>query len=230
MRGRPYEKNSQHEKFGQINIMPARKPQGLKTRHDTKAEKAGRIAAEEAMRPGHELPERAPARLKGHPVAAATWRRIIRTYNEIEAEIVTRLDQDLLIDYCILIEQLGELDLMRKTTFRQWLELGARHDKVLQESKDHMATGELDLAEEKKVEAILLAVKCVDALEAVKQLDARADGKRKLLRNLKQDLYMTPRARAATAPNKKEKEVPPDDMDQLLGDVRDYVNGSGDGK
>jgi hypothetical protein len=43
--------------------------------------------------------------------------------------------------------------------------------------------------------------------------------------NWRQSLYLTPRARAATAPTKKEKEAPPDELETLLDDVSDFVNG-----
>lgn len=228
--------------------MPARKFQGLKTRHDTKTEISERIANEATMEPDRELPMAAPARLREHQVAGEVWRRLMRGWSEIEAKIVTRLDTDLLIDYCLLMEQVGELDLMRKTTYRMWLELGVAHDsairKVLEAKRAYEETtkmvketgGELlekgpgSLAEVEQWEerAVALASKSLDAFEAVVKLDGRGDRKRSLLLQWRQSLYLTPRARAAVAPEKKEKPEAPDPLAMLLDDVSSFVNGTVD--
>lgn len=163
------------------------------------------------MRPERALPMRAPAQLAGHAVAEVAWRRIMRTYGQLESEIVTRLDQDLLIDYCILVEQSSELDTMRKAAYQLWLELGKKHDELVKE--------------EKRDDAVIAATAVVGAFDAVIKLDGRADRKRDLLFKLRQSLYLTPRARAGTAPVKKEKEEPPDELERLLDDVTDFVNG-----
>ena len=90
--------------------MPARKPAGLRNRAETKAETAARIANEAALEPERGLSVQAPARLKDHPVAQAAWRRLMRMYGELQATVVTRMDQDLLVDYCMLMEQVVERD------------------------------------------------------------------------------------------------------------------------
>lgn len=224
--------------------MPARKPSSLHTRHATKAEKSARVAAEDALTPERGLPMAAPARLKGHAVAESTWRRLLKVYTELDADIVSRLDQDLLIDYCLLMEQLGELDLMRKTTYRMWLEIGAKHDQAIQQAKAAAdsskeaqrfanetgaavpETGIGSLAEIEKWEerAVQLASQALDAFDAVLKLDARADQKRKALHQWRQSLYLTPRSRAGVSPSKKPEEEEIDPMEQLLGQVTDFVN------
>lgn len=228
--------------------MPARKPQGLKTRHDTKADIETRVAQEESMAPERDLPMAAPARLKDHPVAAEVWRRLMRGWAGIKAKVVTELDRDLLVDYCVLMEQVGELDLMRKTTYQMWLELGVAHDQAIHKSAEaknaaeetakmvKATGGELpekgpgSLAEVMKWEekAVALASKSLDAFEAVVKLDSRVDRKRALLLQWRQSLYLTPRARAATAPEKKEKPEEPDPLAMLLDQVGDFMNGVGD--
>lgn len=193
--------------------MPARKPSTLIRRHETAAEQAQRAARESAMRPSRRLPVQAPAQLAAHPTAAAAWRRLMRVYGELDGEIVTRLDQDLLIDYCLLVEQLTELDRMRQAAFDSWQQLARAHAQLLEAKR-------LD-------EAVLMAVKMVEASEAVVKLDGRADRKRDLLVKMRQALYLTPRARAGTAPAQKEQEPPPDDLEMLLNDVTNFVNGEG---
>jgi phage terminase small subunit len=219
--------------------MPARKPAALIVRHETAAEKRQRAERESALRPGQGLPMAAPARLAGHEQASAAWRRLMRMYGDVEGEIVTRLDMDLLVDYCMLLEQLAELDHMRKTTYQIWLDLGQAHDRAKkaaakseQELKgDQVSDEQVAAAEKLHDRAVMLALKCVDAFEAVVKLDGRVDRKRALLLQLRQALYLTPRSRAGTAPVKKEAEEPLDDLELLLNDVNNTLNnGRGDGR
>jgi phage terminase small subunit len=191
--------------------MPARKPSSLHTRHSTAAEKADRNQQESALRPDRPLPMEAPVRLKGHDLAAAAWRRLMRTYSELEGEIVTRLDQDLLIDYCLLLEQLHEMDKMRKTAQQAWQDLEARRLAMIEEGEHEAATKLVD--------------KVLEACDMVVKLDSRVDRKRALLLQLRQSLYLTPRARAGVAPSKKEAEPEKDPLEMLLDNVENYVNG-----
>jgi phage terminase small subunit len=226
-------------------IMPARKPFSLHNRHATKAEKAARAEAESSMVSDRSLPKRPPPALRDHKIAGDAWRKLIRMYEEIEGELITRLDMDILITYCLLWEQVGELDLMRKTTYRQWLELGAAHDKAIAEAlKAKRAAEEIkkavketggelpekgpgSLAEVEKweAEAIDLATTCLNAFEAIVKLDSRADRKRDLIIKLGQSLYLNPRSRAGATPDKKKAPEPIDPMDALLDDVSIYLNG-----
>lgn len=194
-----------------FNTMPARKPASLITRHETKAEKQARIDRESAMKPARHLPVAAPAQLAGHPTAAAIWRRIVRMYLELEGEIMTRLDMDQLVDYCMLAEQVAELDHMRRAAYEAWLEISEHHKKLTKEDRIE--------------EAIDYAVKLVYAFDAVVKLDGRADRKRALLHQMRQSLYLTPRARAGVAPAGKKEEEEPDELEQLLNEVTDSLNG-----
>ena len=184
--------------------MPAKKPSGLHTRHSTRAEKAKRTAQEESLQPGRSLPTE-PVRLDGHPIAAAAWRRLMREFGQLEAVIVTRLDIDLLVDYCILMEQSSEIDRMRKVAYETWLCLGKQFE-------DMNEDGESKAAEE-------IAMKVVNLFDAVIKLDRRADRKRDMLLKLRQAMYLTPRARAAADPKKKEKEAPEDPFEKMLNDL-----------
>jgi phage terminase small subunit len=187
------------------------KPSGLVTRAETKAKKAQRVAKETALRPGRALPVQAPAQLAGHRLAEIAWRRLMRIYSELEAEIVTRLDLDLLLDYCLLAEQVAELDAMRKSATEIWKQLDAQRLELIKAQK-------LD-------EALTMASKVTDAFDSILRIDGRVDRKRDLMFKMRQSLYLTPRARAGAAPTKKEKEEPPDEMEQLLDDVSDFMNG-----
>ena len=190
--------------------MPARKPAGLRNRAETKAETAARIANEAALEPERGLSVQAPARLKDHKVAQAAWRRLMRIYGELQATVVTRMDMDLLVDYCILMEQVGELDELRAASFSAWKKLDER-----------WTTIEADLAGKEFLTAI---AQLQSAFTDVVKLDGRVDRKRAFLLQLRQSLYLTPRARAAAVPTKKEKPIPPDELEQLLDDVEDSLN------
>ena len=196
--------------------MPARKPAGLRNRAETKAETAARIANEAALEPERGLSVQAPARLKDHQVAQATWRRMMRTYGQLKATVVTRMDMDLLVDYCLLMEQIAEMDGLRKSSVEIWKMLD-------QQRKDLMDSGQA-------ADAILMAAKEADTFGMIVKLDSRADRKRALLLQWRQSLYLTPRARSAAVPSKKEKPEEPDELEQLLDDVDSFVNGDQDAK
>ncbi len=196
--------------------MPARKPAGLRNRAETKAAKAERIANEAALEPKRELSIQAPAKLKDHSVAQAAWRRLMRTYDELDATVVTRLDMDLLIDYCLLMEQVGELDELRKSAMDTW--------RALQHAWPEIVAS-MDARKLLEASALLQAT-----YSDMIKLDGRVDRKRAFLLQLRQSLYLTPRARAAAVPAKKEKPEEPDELEQLLDDVSQFVNGKQDGK
>lgn len=189
------------------------KPKALIVRHETAAETGARSAREDAMRPARGLPLTPPARLREHPAAAAAWRRVMRTYAELEGEIVTRLDLDLLVDYCLLIEQVSELDEMRRAARKTWIELEQEHQRALDQ-------GDAD-------RALMLATKAVGVSDAVVKLDGRVDRKRDLVFKFRQSLYLTPRARAGVAPAGKPAEEAVDPLDALLDDVTNFINGPG---
>jgi len=201
--------------------MPARKHAALLQRHSTKAEINERLAAEAALISDHELPENEPAALKKNAVAAATWRRLMREYNRLEAKLVAPLDRDLLIDYCLIMAQIEELDTMRTSAKVMWETLSEIFRK-LHESQD----GDPGLA-------MKLADKVIAAYDRVLKLDARVDAKRKLAFQYRQSLFMTPRSRTGVKPDEdKDKGRPEDPFEKLLNDsVNEFSSnpgGSGD--
>ena len=135
----------------------------------------------------------------------------MRRWNELEAVIVTSLDWDMLIDYCILMEQVVELDKMRRSAYQVWEKL----DEALEKLSDETP------AEDR----VKMWMKVGGALSDATKLDGRVDRKRALLHQWRQSLYLTPRSRAGTAPKKKPDEVPPDEMEKLLDDVENFMNG-----
>jgi phage terminase small subunit len=192
--------------------MPARKPTSLIERHETAAETSQRAAHDAKMLPQRALSMDAPAQLADHKVAQTVWRRLMRVYSELEGVIVTRLDQDMLIDYCMISEQVSELDELRRSAIVVWR---AVQDKFT-------ALPETATADEK----YNLALKVQETLADVVKVDGRVDRKRDLLFKLRQSLYLTPRARAGTAPARKEKEPEKDALESLLDDVTEFVNGA----
>src|SRR5690242_15663462 len=92
--------------------MPAKKPQSLNERNDAKDDIEAREAAEKSLTPSTPLTAKPPDALKGHKVASDEWVKLIKLYNELDAKIVTKLDERMLITYCKLIEE--ELKLEQK--------------------------------------------------------------------------------------------------------------------
>ena len=133
----------------------------------------------------------------------------MREFNSIDAVLVTRLDMDQLIDYCILEEQKAEIDTMRKAAYDSLIILIKARDNAL-------ANGLLE-------DAGKLAGRVVDANDSVIQLDSRSDRKRDLLMKLRQSLYLTPKARAGAAPKTKVEEPPEDPFEKLLNGLPSRV-------
>jgi len=196
---------SAQKKFPKWRIpfkMPARKPRSLIVRHETAAEQAERAARELSARPDRTLPSSPPAQLKDRLIARAAWRYLMRRFDETEGEIVTGFDLHLLTNFCMAIEQLAQLNVMRDTAYEVWLQLAAGHKRLAE-------AGQVD-------DAVFMAMKVVDAFDAVVKLDSRIDRKADLIHKLSQSLYLTPRSRAGVAPAKKEPESPPDELEQLM--------------
>lgn len=164
------------------------KPAGLITRAETKVDKAARLAKERALSPRSGLPMDAPSFFERPVKAAEVWRWLMRTYAELDGQIITKLDQHLLTDYCRLMEQLSELDQERASIV---VDLQAAREK-------HDSTAVASLRE--------LLVK----------YDSRIDRKRALLLQWRQSLYLTPRARAGVAPAQKEVAPEHDPFEEIF--------------
>jgi phage terminase small subunit len=192
------------------NNMPARKPQSLITRHETAAERKAREESEARLRPNRQLPLSAPAQIKDMKIAAEAWRRVMREYRSLEGEIVTRLDLDLLLDYCVLAEQVHELDAMRATSREIYKNLSKLYNQFMKNGQE--------------TDAVMMANKVTGAFDAIVKLDGRVDRKRDLMFKMRQHLYLTPRSRAGVAPSQKEREKEVDPLEAFLNEVTEYVN------
>jgi phage terminase small subunit len=175
--------------------MPAAKPSSLSNKHSTKDEQQSRADDESAMTPTSVLTDKPPAELTGHKRATAVWKRLIKIYGEVEASIATAFDQDLLVKYCLLEQECLTMQSIRDATLDESTALAKqiktwklKFDNV----KDYIA-----LLEQKNA-----------LLSRYQGLDARLDGKRKLLHSLAQSLYLTPRSRAGVEPKLKENKKP----------------------
>jgi phage terminase small subunit len=175
--------------------MPAKKPISLSKRHSTKEEIEQREAAEAATTPTTQISTEPPAVLKKHQVARETWSRLVQLYLEAQGTLITAFDADLLAKYCILEQECQWLEGKRAEVDRNAVKL----DKQLAKMNPK--------GEQLKVYAQLLEQ--YNALNTrVQGLDARLDGKRKLLHSLAQSLYLTPRSRAGVTPPEKTKPKP----------------------
>lgn len=183
--------------------MPAKKDSSLSKRHDTKADKRKRESAEAAIKPTTKLGLKPPAALTGHRHAAAIWTRLLSLYAETKGEIITAFDADVLIKYCLAEEELLELFEIRSEIKDAW----DTHIKWLNKLKP----------KGNEIKDYLGALARANALlQRFQGMDARMDGKRKLVFSLAQSLYLTPRSRAGVSPPEKEPEQPKSEMDNLL--------------
>lgn len=185
--------------------MPARKPASLNSRNASKEILESRKAAESAMKPKTALELTLPTRLRGkkHVYAAGVWKWAIGLFLETEGTLATAFDQPLLIKFCLLEEEVIELEEMRRDVKADWESNSKAAKKIKPNTdtlKDWVAMWRVVNAQFQKFQGI----------------DARLDGKRKLLHTLSQSLYLTPRSRAGVAPEEKETPVDDDPMDALL--------------
>jgi phage terminase small subunit len=155
------------------------------------------------MTPKSELSKKPPAELAKRKIASETWKRTVGLYAEVEGKIATSFDRDLLVKYCLLEEEVIELAKMRDLINKEWseqLKVAKRFKPNAEQVKDYV-----------KMWGI------VNGLFARYQgIDARLDGKRKLLHSLSQSLYLTPRSRAGVAPPTKPAEEKPSGMEKIL--------------
>ena len=196
--------------------MPAKKPADLVVRHETLEEKNQRISAEIANKTGRNLPSSAPKELTGHTFARESWRRLMREFESLKAERVDSQDRDLLIAYCLTLEEEQDLLVMRSAALADWKD---RREDVLMHRK-HMADydreGETWDVLAKQLLQIVNKVQL--AYKTVLDIDARLDRKRSSLREYQQQMYLTPRSRAGVVPERAEEEDQLDEMEKLLGD------------
>ena len=197
--------------------MPAKKPADLVVRHETLEEKNQRISAEIVNKTGRNLPSSAPKELKGHTFARESWRRLMREFDSLKAERVDSQDRDLLIAYCLTLEEEQDLLVMRAASLSDWKD---RRDDVLMHRR-HMVDYKENDGETWDILAkqlVQLVNKVQLAYKTVLDIDARLDRKRSSLREYQQQMYLTPRSRAGVVPERAEEEDPLDEMEKLLGD------------
>lgn len=183
--------------------MPARKPNILIVRDEARITTQARINAESSARPKTVLTAATPAALRGHAKAARTWKRLIGLYLEVDGIIATAFDMDLLIKYCLIEEEVVELAAMRHTIKLEWQNSLKQAKKIKPDADNIRDWGRM--------------WEVVNALfQRFQGMDARLDGKRKLLLAMSQSLYLTPRSRAGVAPPEKPPEKEKTEMDGLL--------------
>ena len=152
------------------------------------------------MAPRTELSKSIPSRLRGsaHAVAAATWKRMISLYQEVEGGLVTAFDENILERYCKMFQECIEQETL-------YVEVKKDYEDIRRKAKASRGEETSKLWETTN--------KIGTRLQAI---DARLDGKRKELHKLEQSLYLTPRSRAGVAPAEKESTSDIDPMDALL--------------
>jgi hypothetical protein len=183
--------------------MPARKPPALTNWHQTKAERQTKEAAHAVMTPKTQISEIPPKVLKKNSHAAATWRRLVGLYLNVEGGIINSFDERVLIQYCLAESELREMYKVRaeiKAMLDKHLEFLNSFDPKADQLKDY---------------ANLLAHANM-LLERYQGMDGRIDGKRNVVFSMAQSLFLTPRSRGGIKPPEKPAEGPKSEMDRLL--------------
>jgi hypothetical protein len=156
------------------------------------------------MLPKTPLSTKPPARLMGHVAAMETWTRLIKLYQSTKGTmIVCAFDEDVLCTYSLCEAELVELFKLRSEVKDLW----DAHSKLLARFKPR--TDQLQ-------EYVGLLAQAGALLKRYQGIDARLDGKRKLLHALSQALYLNPRSRAGVSPAEKEPEPRPSTMSKIL--------------
>jgi hypothetical protein len=185
--------------------MPARKPTSLidKDHHQSAADRDTRANMEARLTPTTGLTAKPPVALDKHAAAKKHWVELIKLYGEVNGVIATAFDENLLIKYCLVLEECDWLAKIRTKIENDY----SAANKILSKIKP-------------KGDALkdyYNALAQVNALLARLQgFDARLDGKRKLALTIEQSLYLTPRSRAGVAPSSKEKEPEKSDTEKAL--------------
>lgn len=185
--------------------MPAKKSAALQQGHDTLAEKAQRAAGEAMSSCAVPIPKRPPKELSGHLVARRVWSQIVKQFDQVEGRMLDNLDRHLLIDLCLVEEEMLEIKEMRSIAHEQWVGLTPKvrdaQSDYARLKKERADRDELRLAREM---AISLLKANQDLYKTIIQLDARGDQKRKLKLAYYQSMYLTPRSRSGANPEGKE--------------------------
>jgi phage terminase small subunit len=202
--------------------MPPRKPANLIVRNETKNEENQRISGQKAVTSDTRLPTTAPKELRAHKVAKEVWRRLVREDNKLESPLMSAQDRDLLVDLCLASEEEEQIIQMRNAAREDWL---ARRQAAI-EHRRHMTRWE-EMAETEDdfpvnfIELERQAIKLVNHVQAayrtVLDIDARLDGKRRLIADYLSQLYLTPKSRAKAVPSIREDQaVEVDPMEALI--------------
>ncbi len=185
--------------------MPTKKPVALLNNHDTLENREKRNVAEDSITPTTPLPHDPPQKLKGHKTASVLWRKIVGLYDSIDGKIATAFDEETLINFVLLWEECDWLISIRSKVDKERV------------SVEKMMARKPEIKDDAKLKNYLNLLTQYSALLARLQgLDARLDGKRKLMHALAQSLYLTPRARAGVVPPQKENPPPADPMAAFL--------------
>jgi hypothetical protein len=186
------------------NDMPAAKPQALKSGAQTKQDRRRSTDRETALTPKEPLTEAFPPQLTGD-IARSTWREVVQLYSSLDARIVSLLDKGQIIDLCIAVEQLAQIDAMRTAAINNEARTQQALEKVMSKGSP------IDPI------VFLKLINAVNGASArVMKIDARADSKRKLILSMRQALMLTPRSRGGSAPTPKDPPADPSPMAKII--------------
>jgi len=185
--------------------MPSKKPVSLLRGKDlNKDQRAARESAEAAIAPRDPLPATPPKYLIGK-VARSTWERLVSLWEQAEKSLATRVDEDAVILFCELRQEIDDFKLIRADVEKQRGELEKQLGKTPRKGDDKGWQNFLKMQDQYSA---LTGRLC--------SLDSRVDSKRAKLLDLASVLYLTPRARAGVPIEGKEEERELSPIEKLL--------------
>ncbi len=144
------------------------------------------------MTPKGKLPLTPPAELRADPVARREWRKLARLFNELQAQILTRLDLGMLEEYCRLKSRFEDIAGLREKTRILLGELLKAY-----EDRDAPVSEKLELLKPIRSAQIDL-----------NKLDMAMNSTGRLLMDLAKALYLLPRSRGGVTPPPKPEDEP----------------------
>lgn len=190
--------------------MPAKKPNALNKRKDSKNERATRAAFESMVTPKTGLTITPPVELKSKKFASAEWIRVIGLQNETQAAqdgspIITAFDARALLTYCKMVEEENTLELKL-----------AKLDKAQEDY--YKKAVKVKATKDNFKEWVSMWTQFNGLTNNFKGMSARLDAHRSNMHELAKSMYLTPSSRAGVAPQTKEPEPPKSEMELALND------------
>lgn len=190
-------------------------------------------AAESAFHSRVRLPKSPPAQLDGLPAAQAAWRALLKVHSDLPADLLSGLDRDFLIGYCLAVQmRTNALELERIVTERYRAGQAELSDlrELVSAVIDRCQAGKEELSELLKLENLVTDRRQAAQAEYSELIKARAELRQtvRLVSDLEKQIYATPKSRAGVVPLARE-ESPQEVVEREMRDLDRLLEEGDDG-